>query len=774
MTEQAVPGKASPAFIQTPGNGNARTSVCMDENHGRSVLRKKGREKMKKNLAALLVIMMCCLLAVLPAAAADVFMYEDRSVTIFEGDTVHPVILRDGRFAGDGTISFTVNNKKVCSVDADGAITAGTRGTAIVTATLNQNGKAVKRTTIQVTVARRVTKVTLSTKNLQIFEPDDEEILQLLQRYLKEEEKNESSEADEKTEEDPEQEPEEERLTDRILVIPAGKTVLLSTTCTPEDATSKKIAYETDDAGVAKIINTRELRAVQRGACRLTVRSVQNPEITENFMVLVIEPVKKVTIEAPFNNVSTGSSMQLDAVFTPSNATIQKVTWSSRSPKIATVDENGIVTGLTKGRVTIDAKAEDGSGAVGSITLNITQDVTEISITQSEVTVATQRNVQLKFSVLPQSASDRTVTWSSSDQSVARVRNGTVTGVRAGECIITCTSNSNPGVTASIPVTVIQLVTKITFRNQTGLSFHVNTSQQLEWDVWPEDATETDVTFRSLNPKIATVDQNGLVTGISRGQAKIVATATDGSNRQGTFVVTITQPVESIEIPQETYYAQVGRALDIRPVILPKNANNQRVSWSCSSDRIADVRTVGTNVGRVTGWRRGTAVLTATTEDGGFTASTEVIVDNFDAAVMIEGANIDKNNKIRLTLRNTGDFTVKGITFRVQCFDTQAEPMICNRDGESTWFDGSYAWEVEPGDRTEHGQFNFKQYLETGTLGYIIVTVTGYEFENGQKWSIPTDEWVPYQSPFSSHMWENMSERDSPDGQGYYEEEEDD
>ena len=94
---------------------------------------------MKRKLAALMVLCLICLLAAVPALAADVFMYEDRTMTLFEGDEGYPVILRDGKFDTDGTISYTVNNKKICSVDSDGTIHALARGTAIVTASLNRN-----------------------------------------------------------------------------------------------------------------------------------------------------------------------------------------------------------------------------------------------------------------------------------------------------------------------------------------------------------------------------------------------------------------------------------------------------------------------------------------------------------------------------------------------------------------------------------------------------------------------------------------------------------
>ena len=76
-------------------------------------------------------------------------------------------------------------------------------------------------------------------------------------------------------------------------MIPAGKTVTLAATCTPEDASNKKVAFTTTDAGVAKVAGV-SLRALQRGECDLIVSSVQNPEVTEIFRILVIQPVKRI------------------------------------------------------------------------------------------------------------------------------------------------------------------------------------------------------------------------------------------------------------------------------------------------------------------------------------------------------------------------------------------------------------------------------------------------------------------------------------------------
>ena len=724
---------------------------------------KEEDEKMKKKLAALILICAVCLAAAVPALAADVFAYAERSISLFEGEEATPVIDRAGKYEYDGTVTYKADSEKICTVDADGTITAVKKGNTNVTATLKVNGKAVKKTIIQVRVIRPVTKVTLSTKNLQVFEPDDPDILPLLKIYQEKAAEEEPEEPETPEGEEPEypeipeipeggETEEEPLLTDRILVIPVGKSVTLNATCTPEDANNKKIEYETSDAGIAKLSGERALRGMQAGECDLTIRSAQNPEVFERFHVLVTEPVKKIAIDAPFKTLSVGSSMQLDPVFTPADASIQKVEWSSRSPKLASVTEDGTVTGLSKGKATIEVKAMDGSGMSGTVVLDIIQDVTEVTINKTDVTVAAGRYVEVKGTALPKEASIRSLTWYSSDESIATVKNGQITGKKAGECTVTCASTSNPDVTASIPVTVIQLAKRVSFMN-TAIDLPVRTSFQLEWEVGPEDTTIMDVTFRSSNTKIATVDENGTVYGISRGAATITVTTADGSNRQATCRVNVIQPVEGIDLPAEQYYVQAGRATDIQPTILPKNANNQKVYWSIDDDSIATARAYGVSVGRVTGRRKGTTTVTATTDDGGFTASSEIVVDDFDEAVMVESVRVE-NNKVKLVLRNLGNYTLKKVYFKVDCYDTQGYPLICNKDWISTWFNGDYPLELEPGSRTQHGMFNFNDYMETGIIGYVTVTVTGYEFESGQRWTIPEDYQIPSQPAYSNHMWE--------------------
>ena len=261
-----------------------------------------------------------------------------------------------------------------------------------------------------------------------------------------------------------------------------------------------------------------------------------------------------------------------------------------------------MVTGVKKGTANIVATAADGSKATGTVMITVTQPVTSISITQADIPVVVGRTAQAKIQVLPADANDKTVNWSTSDTSIATVRNGQITGVKAGVCTVTCTSKSNPDVSASATVTVSQLVTKIVNVNDPSeLTLKTGESGQLKWSVQPDDATNKGLTFKSLAPKVATVDANGVVTAVGRGVASITATAQDASKKQGTVKVTVIQPVTGVAMQRDLYYVQRGGASNVRAVIQPKNANNQKVTWSSADESIATVRSNGTSTGLVSG-----------------------------------------------------------------------------------------------------------------------------------------------------------------------------
>ena len=153
--------------------------------------------------------------------------------------------------------------------------------------------------------------------------------------------------------------------------------------------------------------------------------------------------------------MNSGTTAQLSVTATPAEAFNPHVTWSSSDESIATVDQNGLVTALVGGMVTITATATDGSGQLATCTITITQMVTSITLSETTLALELDGYKKLTATVLPDNAANKKVTWSSNNDEVAEVTSaGGVAAVGRGTCTITCTAQDGSGVTAICEVTV--------------------------------------------------------------------------------------------------------------------------------------------------------------------------------------------------------------------------------------------------------------------------------------------------------------------------------
>ena len=134
----------------------------------------------------------------------------------------------------------------------------------------------------------------------------------------------------------------------------------------------------------------------------------------------------------------------------------------------------------------------------------------------------------------------------------------------------------------------------------------------------------------------------------------------------------------------------------------------------------------------------GRTTVIATTEDGGFTAMASVRVGDFNGAVQIENLDVNVNNEVRIVLRNwSTDLTMENVSFKVECFNLDGEPMVCNLDGVSTYFEGRYPELLYPGERSSHGLFRFDNSMIQEPLGAVQVTILSWKDTDGMTWWIP-------------------------------------
>jgi uncharacterized protein YjdB len=254
----------------------------------------------------------------------------------------------------------------------------------------------------------------------------------------------------------------------------------------------------------------------------------------------------------------------------------------------------------------------------------VIQSVTGVSLDTEAATLRVgEQTLQLNATVLPSDASDKSLVWTSSDSEVASVSEaGLVTPLASGEALITVTTIDG-GFSATCTVKVIQPVLSITL-NETSININPDMTFELVAQINPYNADNKELEWKSSDESVVTVDQNGVVTGLETGvsrEATITVTSKD-SGVSATCVVRVTKDVVGVELDCQYKRIEAGKEFQLTASITPADATNRNVTWTSSN---SDVAAVDAN-GKVKAVSAGTAIITVTTEQNGYTATCKVVV----------------------------------------------------------------------------------------------------------------------------------------------------
>jgi uncharacterized protein YjdB len=184
-----------------------------------------------------------------------------------------------------------------------------------------------------------------------------------------------------------------------------------------------------------------------------------------------ISKVNSIALDTTNSNLTVGQTGKITATILPSDAADKTLTWTSSDTNIATIDNSGIVTAKAKGTVTIKATANDGSGVNKSKTITISEQgnitgtggstnptdvkVTGITIDGNSSITTKGGTVSLTPNITPNTATNKNVTWTSSNPSVANVNSqGVVTAISDGSAIITASATDGSNITVTKVITV--------------------------------------------------------------------------------------------------------------------------------------------------------------------------------------------------------------------------------------------------------------------------------------------------------------------------------
>lgn len=400
-----------------------------------------------------------------------------------------------------------------------------------------------------------------------------------------------------------------------------GEFKVLKATLSPGDLANPKIRWtSTDDSIVAISEESGKTATIEAKSSGIAVISAINEKNLAVGSCKVVIEEKITSIKFPQTDITVKLSLgnlQLKPTYTPASATATDLDWKSTNQKVATVDGNGLVSLKKSGTTSIMVSSKFNPAAVATCNITVIQDSTGLVLDTTSKTIKVGESFRITYYLNPKGTTDN-VTWTVLGKNAAvTVKNGLVTGKKAGTAqIMAKTSN---GLTATCEVTVTQDASGIKL-DTTSLSLLVGEVYYAQATVNPTDTTDSNITWTSQNAKVATVTNQGKITAVAPGTTTI--TVKTKNNQLATMEVTVTAKVTGISLNYTEKTIVVKNKFGLVAIVEPKGASNQDVTWSSSNTKIATVSDNGT----VKGISGGTAIITCTTNDGDYKASCVVNV----------------------------------------------------------------------------------------------------------------------------------------------------
>lgn len=475
--------------------------------------------------------------------------------------------------AYDKSLTWSSSNTKVAVVDQTGKVTAVGSGTAVITAKAKVGGVSAQ---CVVTVLKKteVASIALNTQGGTLLK---------------------------------------------------GNTYQLRHVVLPENATFRQVTWSSSNTKAVTVSSSGLIKGVGAGKATIICRSVDNPRVIAYCNVNVAVATTGVKLNRNTGWVYAGYSGTLTPTVYPADATDKRVVWTSSDRSIATVDQNGRVTGVKPGTAVITCTTNYGSYKSScTITVKPVVKVTSVSLNVTSGSMYAGTYYQFKPTVNPANASVKTLIWSSSDTSVVKVSSsGLILAVKPGRATITCKSYDS-GKTAKCLVNVVAVNPTSVTLNTKGGSMNYGQTYQLRATISPANATDKRLIWTSSNPKAVSVSSTGLIKALTPNSSAVITCKTATGGKVATCTVKV-RPLAVTGVKVNYPYGRVGVGMSGRLIatVIPANATNKAVTWHSLNTNIA---TVDQN-GVVTGKAAGNTTIYCKTKDGGFVATCQLTVE---------------------------------------------------------------------------------------------------------------------------------------------------
>lgn len=340
--------------------------------------------------------------------------------------------------------------------------------------------------------------------------------------------------------------------------------------------------------------------------------------------------VEKITLNTNRLDMYVGDTKKISSVVYPSNATNKTILYKSSDTSIASVNASGYVTAKKKGICNIFVTNEDSSVSV-TMVIKVSGkkiNVSKLDFKEKEIKLEKGETYLLNPIISPKDASDKRVTYSSSNTSVASVdENGKIKALKQGLTTIVAISTDGK-LTSKIVVEVANK--KISKHHVGSVSTTGYENVMIVGDTTKIISEVKDKNGNSLPVNITTSDSdvlyinNGVVTALKSGAAYIELESTDGSYHELKNVIVLPGKIDTefVYLNKKSLQLVIGDSDNLIATVMPENANNKEIEWSSSNPSIASVSVTGDVVAH----SQGTAIITAKVKDTGIKNSLKVAV----------------------------------------------------------------------------------------------------------------------------------------------------
>ena len=468
--------------------------------------------------------------------------------------------------ATNKTLKWESSNSRVAMVDEKGIITAVGGGTAYITVTTNDGSNISKTITINVNVP--VENIQLTPNNVTL------NIEQSQQIYAK---------------------------------------------ITPENATNKEIEWISSDERVAIVDENGNITAKKIGEVVITAKTKDESNIVANANVKVVEKIDNVLVSSIVLNednviLNKGENKEIQASVVPSNATNKILNYVSSNEAVAIVDNTGKIIGVDNGETTITISSTDGSNIQAKLNVKVITPIENIVLNQTKTNIdlSDDNKKQLVATIIPETATDKTIEWTSSDERIAIVdSNGLVTAKANGNVIIKAKTQNGKTVECQV---IVETSPKTITLNTTSKSFDISVTPtfQLKGTITPSTSTDKTIIWSSSDTSIATVNKNGLVTLKSNGTTTIKAQTNNG--KEASCKITIKTSPTALSLNKEKVTIDLSKESSVNQQLsvkyTPTSSNiKKNITWTSSDESVVTVNENGV----ITGKSNGTATITAIT-----------------------------------------------------------------------------------------------------------------------------------------------------------------